>query len=253
MKATIFFPAETWAVYLRKVAEKQTKEFPVFLKDELRRWLEMIVTLTPPDTTDQGAKAVKRDIGLLVRPLESGTFDSPRVKALLDRNDVAGFQAFARNVPSLANAKIIRAEDVPELHRASRDNRGRVRRSSFAGNYVLGFDQVRTLGNYIARKVSHVGMAIAGWTPALHFLGGAVTKSVSILDVPEHGSFRSTLEDSLKPSIDAINSSPWASRHDEGQRIIANARNARIGALMTRLKALTGQIMKESGSHKHAA
>ena len=249
MRPNIIFPAETWAVYAKKlIAELQTEAIP-FLRDEMRRLLEMIVELTPPSTSEQGRKRVGVDINQVVRPLVSDTFRSPSVKALIERRDVAGFAAFAQNVPSLRGSQIVRAEDIPELHRKARDTRGRVLKRRFVGNFVWG-DGVKQLRDYIARKKNNVGMAIAGWIPALYFLGGSVTKPVTILDVPEHGSFRDKLSGD-KPSLEAINATPWASRRDEGARIIRNSQAARAQAMMARLKHIVEG--KAHASAKRAA
>jgi hypothetical protein len=205
-----------------------------FLTPQMRLLLEKIIAFTPPKTTAQGGAAVRRDLNRALQPFAVDEFRAPSLKKIVEKRDYDAFAAFAvrSGNPALVGAKA--APFNPLLHTSRRDRRGRVTGRGLP-TYVLGRADRGALRKYLKRKVSHVGIAASGWLAALHLLGGRESAWVE-----RHGTrFGAVIDDRAnptRPGVTAINRTPWASRRDEGQRIIASAMRSRVAPMRTFLR-----------------
>jgi hypothetical protein len=205
-----------------------------FVRDQLRLLLQRIISFTPPHSRAQGRQRVTTDIFHAVKPFAVDTFRSKRLAAIVEKKDYAAFAAFTQHVtnPQLAGATA--APWSPSLHQSQRVSRGRVVKWN-TKVFVLGTADRRALKEYTKKKLALVGFARSGWLAALTSVGGTVAGWIS--NQPQLGQSRVIDDlDSDKPSITSINSTPWANRQDEGERIVSNAMESRVHAMETSLK-----------------
>jgi hypothetical protein len=241
---------EVWAKWLAKFAAVSKQQFRIVLYEEWPLLIEKIISFTPPFATratrgegktfsssasdlSVGRKAVAFDIYKTMRPFDPKDIRSPALKVIVERKDIAAFNAFAERSGSAKLAEVEALPFDPGLHLRARDRRGRVpgrdRRI-----VMLGSD-AGLLNKYVADVQKRVGYAKSGWLAALNLVGG---------DAPAYvrnkgsggGEVIDNHADEENPSITAINRTPWAVRKDEGDRILADAKASRINAIIKKTR-----------------
>lgn len=240
--------AARWSNQVQDMVAQLGVQEADFLKQELVLLVNKIIAFTPPQSKAQGVARTKSDIGKLVRPFDVSSFRNPRLERICDAHDYAAFNRFFQYATGpLHDATAIDAYDVPDYHARSRNNRGGVN-GKFRNVFVIGATEIKFLADYVKRETSNVGMARAGWLPALRAVGGL--SAVSDLagwsrNTAEYGSYTSNLDDPERPYLDAINSSPWAAQGDT--RTILNAMDSRTEALKGRLAFLARYVRDHAG------
>lgn len=225
------------------------------LRQEARpfiRWrfnlvLRRATHLTPPRNLAQGRAATGRDVFRAVEPFPHAQTTDKRLRQIFRDRDHTAFNAFARRIgqPWLA------APFSPKLHESLRDNRGRVRRRRLR-TFVLGRPDTGALLRHRKRKQDHVGLAKAGWLPGLVGTGssavaGWIMRHYVRFGPAFLGSYEDRSQDPDNPELIARNTTPWASRRDEGERILANAYATETRTTETALRALLNKAAAKAG------
>lgn len=232
---------EVWQQRLARLTAALGIEFREALYAEWPMLIRKVMDFTPPfkakgqrgvSDLSVGRAAVAFDIYKVMRPFNPEA-RTPGLKRIIERKDLAGFNAMAAKStsPYLAGKTAVAFD--PNLHLKARNARGRVDGRD-RGRYVLGTDAV-LLNQYVAKVQSRVGYAKSGWLKALLLVGGEAPNWVTrqgtgggdVID--EHA-------DPEFPAITAINRTPWAIRKDEGERILADAYASRATAIDTRIR-----------------
>lgn len=204
---------------------------------------EDCMMLTPPGTLNRGKKEkgvsfsgaqgvgnnrVLLDMRKIFRPLNPASFISPRLKALIERNDGAGWQAFARNVKAGPLAGTRAVLPTEPLHTENRDRRGRAKKT----NFVTMPKQQSAFISVLNRAQAMVGWARSGWMRAYLSLGGTRAPSW----VGRHGANGVFVDgtrsgDSSKWFIAVYNNTGWGKRGQNSQQIVDIAVRGRIKAM----------------------
>lgn len=141
------------------------------VSDQSRLLLKAAIKLTPPNSNSQGRKAVYSDIARSMSPLYPENFRGPhaaRIREMLEKKDLVGFQAFLMNQKN--KWKSWRIETFsPDLHRKAQNSRGRVTKSQ-----KIFVAENRQWEKYVKTQQSHVGREKCGWWPAYKRLGGTL-------------------------------------------------------------------------------
>lgn len=195
-----------------------------------------------------GRAAVNRDVRKTMRPF-SPVFKkkSALSKAVITR-DIRTFNIIAQRVKSGPMAGATALPFSPSIHTDQRNSRGRVGKGY---QYVILGPEVALFKRYLKRTVDKVGIAKSGWLSALFLVGGTAPAYVS-----RHGtSYGAVIDDHANedPSITAINRTPWASRRDEGQRIVKAAYASRAVQITAKLRAKLLLAAKNAGLTVNAA
>lgn len=207
--------------------------------------LEKVIAFTPPKTLAQGRAATAGDLAKTMRPFDPKAIRSKKLRKIVDEMDVKAFNILAQRVKSgpMAGAQAIRFSEA--AHTGQRDRRGRVRSTSL--NRVILGDNAKLLTRYRDKLLKRVGWAKAGWLTAYYAVGGSRAPSF----VARHGQGSGGVIDDhaneLNPSITAINRTPWASRKDEGARIIRDAILSRANAIETKIKVQLRLAREKAG------
>ena len=215
------------------------------IRDEARLLFSRIIywkggaIATPPQTKDQGEKAVERDIYQAVFPLRAESFKSARMrksvrKYISEGNHVALQKMAERGALGKRLKKAFIAEFSPAMHKSQRNARGQVTANRKRNRYKYATDDVQELKAYIEKKQAMVGQGKGGWVAALERLGGKAANWIT-----RHRS-AGTFEDRLhlgnpKISFTGINKSKWAEGGDE-DRIIEMAKQGRAEAMLRNLE-----------------
>jgi hypothetical protein len=226
---TLDFSCARYQVQLRELIASSQADDRDFLTQQMLLLLRKIISFTPPHSLAEGRIATRRDVYRAVKPFEVDSFRDPRLKQIVEDCDYAAFGAFMQYVK---NPALQGAEARPwseSLHQDQRDRRGRVLRSRKV--FVIGRPAVSAFKKYLTRKLDNVGIAAAGWLAALHLLGGFETSWIERHGT-RYGSVIDQRSDPANPSVTAINSTPWASRKEEGERIIRYAMASRANAMI---------------------
>jgi hypothetical protein len=233
-----------YSLQFRTLLAKLGAEAKDLVTQQMRLLLEKILQFTPPKSRVQGVTATRKQISLAVRSFNVSEFKSPRLAEIVRTKNYRAFEAFMQNVSNDALRYARAAPFSPELHERVRDNRGRVRSNKKI--FVIGRADRNALKSYIKAKVDNVGIAASGWLAALHKLGG---KEASWIE--RHGERHGAVIDERNspdmPNVTAINTTPWASRQDEGQRIIRAAKASRTSAMRTYLQKALERSAKAAG------
>ncbi len=240
--ATISISTQLWQKKIAEYAARTGVAMTEALNEEFPLMLRKVMDFTPPfkakgkpgaSDLSVGRAAVAFDIYKTMRPFDPSNIKSKRLRQIVERRDIAGFNALAANSrnPLLQGATAVHFS--PNEHLRQRDRRGRVTGRS-RNRVVLGSD-VALLKKYVEKVQSKVGYAKSGWLKALQTVGGDApayvkrqgTNGGDVVDDRQHPD---------GPSITAINRTPWAVRKDEGERILADARLSRINAIMSKIR-----------------
>lgn len=249
--ADVTFEIDTydWTQAITRFSVGMGKGFREALYEEWPLLMRKIMDFTPPfkvgsNSSDLsvGRAAVTRDVRKTMRPFNPAA-RTKQLGDILDRGDIRAFNAFAGNVKSGPMRGALALPFSPGLHTRQRNNRGRV---TSARQYTIIGPEVGMFKKYLKDQNDNVGIAKAGWFPAMLLVGGDAPNFVS-----RHGTrFGSYIDDHANeddPSITAINRTPWASRRDEGQRIIKAAYASRTEAIMKKLKVKLRLAAKDAG------
>ncbi len=233
-----------WTRNLAAYSKQVDQQMRESLYQEWPLLMEKIIAFTPPKTLAQGRTATAGDLEKTMRPFDPKSIRSKGMAAIVSKQDIRAFNIIAQRVRSgpMAGAQAIPFSE--EAHTSKRDSRGRV-----TGRYnkvILGGAD-KMLTKYKNTLLSRVGWAKAGWLKAYYLVGG--TKVASF--VSRHGMGSGDVIDDHanpeNPSITAINRTPWASRRDEGTRIIRDAINSRANAIETKIKTNIRLAHEKSG------
>jgi len=194
---------------------------------------EDCMKLTPPSNLKQGRDRVGKDVRKIFHPLDAATFRSKSVRAIIEKSNVAGWEAFSRNIKAgpLSNTRAI--QPTPSLHIANRDRRGRARKT----NFVTLPRQKSSFNKVLGHAQGMVGWARSGWMRAYTALGGMRAPSW----VSRHGA-NGVFIDNTKSgnqstwSISVYNNTGWGKRGQNSQQIVDIAFRGRITAMETYFK-----------------
>lgn len=191
--------------------------------------------LTPRAT---GERAVRRDIRRAFYPIDSSTFRTKRLRAIVQNDNRGAWYVVAQRMtkPELAKTQAIAFSE--SWHRSNRVSRGRMRQGTArSGGKNLGFvtlgAQTNRVKEYMKKIVGRVGWARAGWNMGILLFGGKTPAAW----ISRHGvsggsaSFQSSGEN---PYVRVSNNTKWAQyNHQEGNRIVANAIASRAQHMQT--------------------
>lgn len=243
MSLRLDFSYARWLAQARLMQARLGQDQAPFLRQQFRLLLVQLIRFTPPRSLSQGRKRVAIDLAKVVSPFDAARLRNQRLRAIVRGGDTEAFNAFA--AAARMRARAVDPSQIPALHARARDSRGRVRRGQ-RPVFVLGRRATAAYRSYVRRKQNNVGIARAGWAPALEAGGGNVPGWVA-----RHGRRFGTVEDHSarprQPEMIARNRAPWASRRDEGPRILANALDARRRDMERNLKILLQKSARGAG------
>lgn len=240
--ATISIVTTVWEKKIAEYAAHTGKGMREGMDEEFPLYLRKVMDFTPPFKTkgkpgasdlSVGRAAVAFDIYKTMRPFDPQNIRSKSLKRIVERKDIAAFNAFAAKSrhPLLQGATAVAFS--PNEHLRQRDRRGRVTGRS-RNRVVLGTD-AKLLNRYVKEVQGRVGYAKSGWLKALLTVGGDAPAYVK-----KQGTGGGDVIDDRNnpdnPSITAINRTPWAVRKDEGERIMKDATLSRINAIIAKIK-----------------
>lgn len=213
--------------------------------------MEKIIAFTPPKTLAQGRAATARDLAKTMRPFNPQAIRTKKLRKIVDEMDVRAFNILAQKVKSgpMAGAQAVRFNE--QVHTSQRDRSGRVRTNNPRPKVILG-DNVAMLTRYRDALLKRVGWAKAGWLAAYNLVGGGKAPNFVTRHPTSGGAVIDDHANEDNPSITAINRTPWASRKDEGQRIIRDAINSRANAIETKIKVML-KLAREKARFGNAA
>ncbi len=247
---------EVWRSRLALLVAATGQTMREALYEEWPLLIRKVMDFTPPFQSGGGSSsdlsvgraAVDRDIRKTMRPFDPQA-RTKSIEKIEDERNVDAFNIIASRVKSgpMAGARAVAFS--PEVHTSQRNSRGRV--DGYAQNRVVLGSDAALLQKYISEVQSRVGIAKAGWWPALALVGGDAPSFVT-----KHGmGFGDYIDDHSAddPSITAINRTPWASRQDEGHRIIQAALASRAEAIVSKVRTKLRLAAKERAGFEVAA
>lgn len=220
------------------------------LYEEWPLLIRKVMDFTPPFKTggskgssdlSVGRAAVNRDIRKTMRPFDPANKRTKQLQKIVDERNLTLFNLLANRSKKGPMVGLRAVTFSPKVHTSQRNARGRV--GADKRQVVLGSDSGHLL-EYIKHVQDNVGIAKAGWWPALSLVGGGAPGYV-IKHGTGHGSVIDGHADE-DPSITAINRTPWAVRKDEAQRIINAALASRAKAIESKVRAKLRQAAKEA-------
>jgi len=238
------------SVWVNKVAQLQVttgQSMREVLNEEWPLLMEKIIDFTPPKTLAQGRAAVARDIQKTMRSFDPADIRTEGIREIVEKKDFEAYAIVASRVKTGPMAGTTAVPFSTEIHTRARTARGRVGRD--LRQVVLGYD-AKTLKAYIKVMQEEVGWAKAGWMQAMLLLGGSVAGFVS-RHSPGHGAVVDMRDDEFRPSLTAINRTPWAIRKDEGERIIQSAYNSRAVAIFAKVRTKLRLAIQKSGFRQY--
>ncbi len=238
---------DLWSKRLAEYTVGTGKNSRAALTEEWPLLIRQIINLTPPFRTKGqpsgqsdlsiGRKAVSHDIYKTMRPFNPADVKSKSILKIIEKRDIAAFNAVAANARSGPLLGAIAVDFQPYLHTNERNRRGRVQGQD-KNRVVIGSD-AKLLTAYVTKIQSHVGYAKSGWAAAYNLVrdpDGAVLPNWVTRQGTEGGAVMDQRGDPDNPSVTAINHTPWAVRKDEWARIKADAFFIRAKALAGKLK-----------------
>ncbi len=238
-----------WREKIAAYAKEFQKGMIESLNEEWPLLMEQVIRFTPPKTLAQGRAAVNRDIRKTMRPFDPAAIRSSGIQEIVDKKDIQGYNAVASRVTSGPMRGTTAVAFSPEVHTRRRNRIGRVGSSS--AQVVLGAD-ARSLQLYIKDVQNRVGWAKAGWLAALRLVGGRRAQSFVERQGTGGGRVVDERSNTENPSITAINSTPWASRRDEGNRIVNSALFMRSQSIVSKIKTKLRLAGQNAGFKKAA-
>ncbi len=247
---------EYWQAMGKNVRQGLNEEWPLLIRK--------IIDFTPPFKTKGlpgssdlsiGRKAVAFDIYKTMKPFDpKGLTNKGLIRAIVNK-DFAAFDAIAAHAkaPWLINAKGIAFS--PSVHTSRRNPRGRVVGPNL-NNRVLGTDGSTQLNAYVASIQKRVGYAKSGWSAAYNLVADPEGRGLPAYVQRQGMSGGEVVDDrnnETNPSVTAINTTPWAVRKDEGERIKADAYFSRAQAIRSKMIAMTRLAREQAKFAGHAA
>lgn len=223
--------AGAFGALLKTWADTKGRTVREVLRSEGRKVFGRAIRFTPNQKgkADQ-ERIVERDIRRAIRPIRPEMFKSPRLRELAEAKDYRGFSAFLESVPGVgvrvnADGENFRLKDVRPfssvLHKQARNSRGRVSMKKRG----LGTFDTEAVEAHIAKKKRNVGMARAGWAPAMKGLGGVVTAYIRRHE--GQGTFEDKSGDPVRAFIRGKNFSPWTADRESAQLVMESAMRSR--------------------------
>lgn len=173
---------------MEKLTAAMGQEFgPQIVREEAKQFTISILRLTPPRSPSQGENKVRTDLNKVVTPLTAknikilfsfaGKKLQKRIMQLVgafnDSDDygisgqaLTDLTAIIKNMPKLKYWQEINISQLPDIHKAARDNYGRVNGKRY--NYTADVTQYN---RYLQAVLNRVGLLKAGWGAAAWFLG----------------------------------------------------------------------------------
>jgi hypothetical protein len=172
----ISFEVDTrgWALAIDEYARGVKVSSEKVLRSQAKRFVELVIKLTPPRTLGQGRKAVKRDLGRAVFLLLPEKLWDPIIRRLVEKRMHKGLQAFFDQLPPRAagifrRRQVVPGGDIPRVHRINRDRRGRVHKDQRNAT-----PDKAQWNRELRLRQRNVGLAKAGWLPAALALGATI-------------------------------------------------------------------------------
>ncbi len=238
-----------WLDKLARYAAATGKGMVETLDEEFPLLVEVIVKLTPPKTLAQGRGAVRRDISKTMRPFDPQAIQTEGIREIVQRKDVEAYNIVSGRVKAGPMRGTSAIAFSPEVHTRRRNAYGRI--GSDSRQVVLGSD-AGLLRRYIAEVQKRVGYAKSGWLAALRLVGGRSAQAF----VERHGTAGGAVQDDRKnpdrPSITAINRTPWAARRDEAHRIVNDALDSRAVSIRAKITTKWRLARQAAGFDKAA-
>lgn len=242
-----------WEKWLAAFLAATGKNIREGLYEEWPLLMRKVMDFTPPFKTKSkpgpsdfsvGRKAVAFDIYKVMRPFNPAA-KTKQLEKILTTGDIAAYNILAARSKDPNMHGTTAVDFNRQLHLQARNSRGRVPGRD-RRQVVLGSD-VGLLKEYVEGMQKGVGIAKAGWWPALALVGGEAPNYVT-----RHGfKFGEVIDDHANednPSITAINRTPWAVRKDEGDRILSDAKASRIESIIAKVKANVALADKQAKS-----
>ena len=245
---TLEIDTTVWANKLAQLKVTTGQSMREVLDEEWPLLMGKIIAFTPPKTLAQGRAAVASDIQKTMRSFDPENIRTEGIREIVDRKDYAAYNIVSGRVKSGPMAHTTAAPFDPGFHLARRNSRGRV--GSGDPVVMLGTDALM-LRKYTKSVQDRVGWAKAGWLQALRLVGGVAPSFVSRHE-PGNGSVIDDRTNPDRPSITAINRTPWAIRKDEGARIIQDAYYSRAVAIFAKVKTKLRLAIQNSGFRQAA-
>jgi hypothetical protein len=261
MVPVIEITTELWTKRLAAYAAKLKLTLREALNEEWPLFIRKIIDFTPP-TTAYGGKgqsaysigrhAVARDIEKTMRPFDPTNIRSKSILRIVERGDIAAFNLVASRCASgpLRGAQAIAFD--PSVHTSRMNSRGQVPGKG-TNRVVLGADAKR-LRAYITVRQEAVGTAKDGWGKAYNLVASPDSPPLPDWVARHYETSGAVIDerDAERPSITAINRSPWAGRKDEAARIVGDAQLSRAQAITSKL-ATKLKLAREGAGFSKAA
>jgi hypothetical protein len=222
---------------------------PEMLKNETRLLSLELIRRTPPNTKDQGEKAIKRDLSKLFNGVDIGFLD--RVGSDFGTGPIGHWITFTNGTRMFLqwNKLDPTGTGMSAFHRHNRDFKGHVsglvqridfNNKTWNARYVVSKED---LDAYRTTVVNRAGFLKSGWLPGLigssggtRGVGGWITRHLN----KKWGTFRADLNNPQKAQITISNGAPGVRLT---QHIVDGAIKTRQRALERRLRrALSGII-----------
>lgn len=204
---------------------------------------EHCMKLTPPKSEAQGKKRVEKDVRKIFHPVDPEELSDNWLKKVVYNSDTKSWSGFASKVGGGPFAQTEAVKPSTALHYANRDRRGRAKSTKF----VTLWRERGALNELIARKKRNVGMAKAGWFPAVKgFQEIMVTEWVS-----KHGETQGSYAFSphaSNPFVEFRNTSQWAKYHDQAERVARSSLRSRTTAMQTYFAKQMELAAKKTGA-----
>ena len=198
--------------------------------------------LTPPQNLKQGQERTKKDITYIFNPVSSNQLRNKRIAAIVRTGNRNAWDKFAQNIKRSEFSDTIAVIPNYGLHKLHRNKRGRAIRKRNSPFVTLEPDQ-KQLQDYILKEQNMVGWARAGWLPTYLGLNGTRAAAWVKRHAPGSGNFTDARNVPNSPFIAGYNTTSWARRSDEADRIMQNALRARAAA-MKRFFEATMEVAK---------
>ena len=261
MVPTIEITTELWTKRIAAYAAQLKISLREALNEEWPLFIRKIMDFTPP-TTAYGGKgqsaysigrhAVARDIEKTMRPFDPTSLRSKSIMRIVERGDIAAFNIVASRCAAGPLKGAVAIAFDPSVHTSRMNSRGQVPGKG-TNRVVLGADAKR-LRTYITVRQEAVGTAKDGWGKAYNLVAGPDNPPLPNW-VSRHNETSGTVideRDADRPSVTAINRSPWAGRKDEATRIVGDAQLSRAQAIFSKMRTKLRLAREGAGFSKAA-
>lgn len=220
------------------------------LSEQGRLLLEQVIKFTPAKTEDQQRHALRNDLLNLFEIHREETvlaavkkFGRGRINGWVNDN--------AKNVHQQISAAgvVLTLDEAKAVHRGNMTQRGRTKRLAKGFKYLIPFPLFVV---YLDKQYLAIGKAKAGWLPAAARLFAKNIGQWILRHSPGQGEFIDG-RGASRPFIAVRNFTRWASRADEGDRIINSAIASRIKAMDSYVRKQVELAAKRAGLDVKAA